>query len=311
MENTSPRQSLKIVPPDKKKCIWMEAGVVSLKICYNNYDCTTCDYDLAMQQKVARLRETSASQPVAVETPADKLPASWVEKMMLLPASKRKCRYMLTGEVARKICPNAYECGNCSFDQMMQARLEVEVLPVQGLFQHAGFTLDPDFYYHEGHTWARPEYGGRIRVGLDDFAQRLLGPISGVLLPEVGQEIHQGKTGFHLRLNGNHQSVLSPMDGIITHVNQNLASRPDLIHESPFEAGWLFIVEPLKMKKNLKGLYFGEEALKFLERERDLLMEKTSPGQTLAADGGESVKEILAQLPKALRLELVKVFLRS
>lgn len=99
---------VKIISPDKKKCIWMETGVVSKKYCDNDFDCQTCNYDDKMQIMVERQK---ARQEFS---------QSWVEKMMTLPAHRRKCRYMLTGEVVRKICPNAYECGNCEYDQIMQ-----------------------------------------------------------------------------------------------------------------------------------------------------------------------------------------------
>ena len=36
------KESFKIVPPGRKKCVWMEAGVVSYKLCDNNFDCPTC-----------------------------------------------------------------------------------------------------------------------------------------------------------------------------------------------------------------------------------------------------------------------------
>ena len=55
------RESMRIVPPGKKKCVWMEAGVVSYKLCDNNYDCPTCVYDQGMQLKVARQKEAAAA----------------------------------------------------------------------------------------------------------------------------------------------------------------------------------------------------------------------------------------------------------
>ena len=303
--------SLKVVPPDKKPCIWMEAGVVSYKLCYNSYDCTTCDYDHALQQKVAQQRTAAEKQPLVLEAGKDKLSATWVEKMMHLPAGRRKCRYMLTGEVDRKLCPNAYECGNCAFDQMMQERLQAQTLPVEGLQEASGFRLAPDFYYHEGHTWARPEYGGRIRIGVDDFAQRLLGKLSGVFLPEVGQELRQGEGAVQFKRNGEMASALSPMDGIVTHLNHRLLTEPSLLNTSPFEEGWLFIVEPTKMKKNLKGLYFGEAAVNYLAEERDRLMERATKEFNLAADGGFSVDDISPQLKGEQWSKMVKAFLRS
>ena len=56
------RESMKIVPPGKKKCVWMEAGVVSYKLCDNNYDCSTCVYDQGMQLKVARQKAEAATE---------------------------------------------------------------------------------------------------------------------------------------------------------------------------------------------------------------------------------------------------------
>jgi hypothetical protein len=86
------KTALKVVPPDKKKCIWMEAGVVSYKLCDNNFDCQTCTYDQGMQLKVARERaDLFTPAPVAEPLPQEFTP-TWVEQMMRLPAHRRKCR---------------------------------------------------------------------------------------------------------------------------------------------------------------------------------------------------------------------------
>ncbi|MDM8522388.1 glycine cleavage system protein H [Desulfococcaceae bacterium HSG8] len=303
-------ESMKIVPPGKKKCVWMEASVVSYKLCDNNYDCSTCAYDHAMQTKVARQKKAAAS-PVAIEATPDKFTETWVEKMMMLPAPRRKCRYMITGEVDSKICANAYECGNCSFDQMMQERMEAEVLPVHGRTYEKGFELAEDIYYHEGHVWARPEYGGRVRVGLDDFAQKLLGKLSKVELPDIGHEMKQGEPGFQIRRNGDMAQVLSPIDGILTHVNDQLLDHPGIANESPYENGWLFIIEPVKLRKNLKGLYYGEDARKFMNEEGERLFSMVNDDLRIAADGGLSVEDISEELKGEKWSKFVKAFLRT
>ncbi|MBC8419667.1 MAG: glycine cleavage system protein H [Desulfobacterales bacterium] len=309
MGSKTNRESMKIVPPGKKKCVWMEAGVVSYKLCDNNFDCPTCVYDHAMQAKVARQKETMVAVPV--ESPAEKFTATWVDKMMLLPASRRKCRYMITGEVGRKICPNAYECGTCSFDRMMQARLQAEVLPVPAPSQVAGFELADGFYYHEGHTWARPEYGGRVRVGLDDFAQKLLGSLTKIETPDIGHEVKQGMAEFRIRRNGEAVQVLCPVDGIVSHINHKLLDHPGLINESPYEKGWVFVIEPTNLKKSLKGLYYGEEAHKYLSDEREKLFAMANDDLRVAADGGVSVEDILEDLKGEDWSRIVKTFLKT
>ncbi len=302
------QSSMKIVPAGKRKCIWMEAGVVSFKLCDNNYDCPTCAYDHAMQSRTV---ETKASQPpLTVETPKERFTQSWVQKMMQLPASRRKCRYMLTGEVSSKICPNAYECGNCSFDQMMQERLTSQVLPVRAQTQVGGFLVAEDLYYHQGHTWARPEYGGRVRVGMDDFGRRLVGKVKAVGLPPVGAEIRQGEVAFSLRRNGHTVSVLSPVDGIVVHQNSQLSKDPLEFHSSPYERGWFVVVEPTALRKNLRGLHFGHEAHGFIQSERDQLLAMAG-GVPLAADGGVAAEDLFEELDEASWLQAIKTFLRS
>jgi len=312
MRTTKKRESMKIVPPEKKKCVWMEAGVVSFKLCDNNYDCSTCVYDQGMQLKVSRQKEAAAIAS-SFETPSEqlKLTETWVEKMMGLPASQRKCRYMITGEVGRKICPNAYECGSCSFDQMMQDRLQAEPLPLRDRSHVSGFELAEGIYYHEGHTWARPEYGGRVRIGLDDFAQKLLGRQGKIELPGIGCQVSQGSEGFQVRRNNERAAVLSPVDGVVAHINDELAKDPDLIHQSPYEKGWLFIVEPTKLRKNLKGLFYGEEARAFVSEESEALFKMVHGETRLAADGGVAVDEIFEEIKGEKWSRFVKTFLKT
>jgi len=303
------RESMKIVPPGKKKCVWMEASVVSYKLCDNNYDCPTCVYDHGMQLKVAKQKEMAAASRVDMKP--DKFTESWVDRMMKLPSSQRKCRYMITGEVGRKICPNVYECGNCSFDQMMQARIESEVLPVHAEKQVEGFQVAEDAYYHEGHTWARPEYGGQIRVGLDDFARKMLGKLGSIDLPEIGHEVKQGAAGFDVRRNNEVATVLSPVDGIVSRVNDRIFDNPELVNESPYEEGWLFIVEPTKMRKNLKSLYFGDQVENFMGDEAERLWAMADEEFRMAADGGASVDDVFEAIGGKSWKDFVKSFLRS
>ena len=309
MKTSEKRESMKIVPPGKKKCVWMEAGVVSYKLCDNNFDCSTCSYDHAMLDKVARHKAAAVAQPIPAAP--EKFNETWVDKMMQLPANRRKCRYMITGEVGRKICPNAYDCGTCSFDQMMHERMQAEILPVHARSEEGGFELAEDFYYHEGHTWAKPEYGGRVRVGLDDFAQKLVGKLGKIELPNIGQEVKQGDAGFQVRRGGEIAKVLAPIDGIVAHVNDQLTGEPHLVNESPYEKGWLFIIEPTRLRKNLKGLYYGEEAHKYINDEREKLFSMANDDLRVAADGGTAVEDISEELKGENWAKLVKTFLKT
>lgn len=101
---------MKIVPAGERKCIWMESGVISFKLCNNNYNCETCRFDQAMQDSINEKKKF----------------INWSKKLKDVPAYMRKCRYMISGDISYKICPNGYNCKSCEFDQMMQDKLTSE-----------------------------------------------------------------------------------------------------------------------------------------------------------------------------------------
>jgi glycine cleavage system H lipoate-binding protein len=292
-ENTE--KKMKLVPAGERKCIWMEAGAVSYKLCTNNYDCTSCQFDHAMSDR-ARKEEVAAQQIGAVKDTRKKEATTWVKEFKKLPAHQRKCRYMATGEVAYKICPNAFRCGDCSYDQMMQDRIPPVVIP-QTLKKVAGYVKPDDYYFHRGHSWTHMEYGGRIRVGMDDFAQRLVGSLTGIELPQVGEKILQGSTGWTIERDSRKAKLLSPMDGIITAVNVEVEKNPALINQDPYGRGWIYIIEPLNLRKNLKDLLYGDDAQAWMEDEASRLLKRTETeiGAT-AADGGRPVSDIFGSL---------------
>ena len=74
-----------------------------------------------------------------------------------------------------RACTNEYLCGNCEFDQYFDDQYAVHavVKPVDVL-DIDGFKIPQGFYLHKGHTWVKIEKDQTVRVGLDDFALRML-----------------------------------------------------------------------------------------------------------------------------------------
>src|ERR1019366_1416109 len=56
-----------------------------------------------------------------------------------------------------------------------------------------GFEVPKNLRYHPGHTWALSESPNLVRVGMDDFASKLIGKIEHIMLPQRGQWIRQGQ----------------------------------------------------------------------------------------------------------------------
>lgn len=152
------------------------------------------------------------------------------------------------------------------------------------------FSMADGYYYHQGHTWAAPEDKNTLRVGLDDFAQKLVGKAEIVDLPKVGDKLDQGEAGWKMTIDSKVISMLSPVSGEVIDVNQKVLDDPDLINKEPYKNGWLFKVKTPKLQTNLKNLLSGKLAKAWMEETVDRVGGSlTAQGGLVMQDGGQMI----------------------
>ncbi|KAA2285253.1 glycine cleavage system protein GcvH [Arenimonas fontis] len=101
-----------------------------------------------------------------------------------------------------------------------------------------------DLKFLKSHEWARVEDDGRVRVGISDHAQELLGDLVYVELPEVGDQVEQGAAVAVVESVKAASDVYAPVGGKVVEVNAALADKPETINEDAYGEGWLFVLEP-------------------------------------------------------------------
>lgn len=99
-----------------------------------------------------------------------------------------------------------------------------------------------DLGYTKEHEWTRDEGGGRVRVGITDFAQGALGDVVYVDLPEAGTEVAAGQPFGEVESTKSVSEVYSPLSGTIVELNPLLEDRPEVVNESPYGDGWLVLI---------------------------------------------------------------------
>jgi len=100
-----------------------------------------------------------------------------------------------------------------------------------------------DLRYTNEHEWARDEGGGRVRVGITDYAQDALGDVVYVDIPELGTEVTAMQPFGEVESTKSVSDVYSPVTGTISERNPLLDERPELVNESPYGEGWLVVAE--------------------------------------------------------------------
>ena len=121
-----------------------------------------------------------------------------------------------------------------------------------------------DLRYTNEHEWARLE-GGRVRIGITDFAQDALGDVVYVDLPEVGAAVEAATPFGEVESTKSVSDVYSPVTGTIAERNPLIEDRPELVNEQPYNDGWLIVVT-LADGASLEGLMDAEAYRSFVEQ---------------------------------------------
>jgi glycine cleavage system H lipoate-binding protein len=289
----------------------MQAGVVQKKDCRNDYECTACRFDRAMRRVAAeneRLRE-EGKRPEGKRGQI----SFWQDCLKELPSWKRPCIHYMKAHIDFRACNQDYRCGTCEFDQYFSDQYTVHtvVRPVDEL-DIKGFKIPHGYYLHRGHTWVKIEESATVRVGLDDFVLRVLGPLDRIEAPLMGKEVRQDRADIFLTRGSNAARILSPLSGVVTAINPELRQKGKLANQDPYTEGWVMRLHSTNLRQDLRDLMIGNQASAFLDEEVDRLYQVIEEhAGPLAADGGYLGDDIYGNLPQVGWEKLTGLFLHT
>ncbi len=166
-----------------------------------------------------------------------------------------------------------------------------------------------DMYFHQGHVWAKMEDEDVVKVGIDDFAQKLVGKIDSIKVPEIGSAVTQGGKGWTLKVDSKSIDMLSPVDGKILAINRTLVDSPESINEDPYGDAWLMKVQVPEISANMKNLLSGKVAGRWMEEVKEDLFSRMNYNLgTLYQDGGVPVNGIARNLNQEKWDEIAREF---
>jgi glycine cleavage system H protein len=110
-----------------------------------------------------------------------------------------------------------------------------------------GNKVPGDLQYTKSHEWVRQVHGeapnGLVEIGITDHAQSALGDLVFVEVPDVGRALKAGEACAVVESVKAASDVYSPLAGKVIAHNETLATKPELLNEDPYGAGWLFRLE--------------------------------------------------------------------
>jgi len=171
-----------------------------------------------------------------------------------------------------------------------------------GIFKIETSSNPAGLFFDRSHTWAFMEKTGEVRIGLDNFIQKVTGSVSRVVMKTPGENITRGDTLFTIVQQGKQLEIKSPVTGVIIEQNEALLDDSALLNQEPYSAGWVYLVEPLNWMNEIKSCFRGESYGKWLKSELTRLKDffaaglsfkgETNPALVLQ-DGGEIREGVL------------------
>ncbi|MFH0990754.1 MAG: glycine cleavage system protein H [bacterium] len=172
------------------------------------------------------------------------------------------------------------------------------------------FRIVDGLYFHQGHSWARVEDKETVVIGMDDFAQKLIGEMHTIHLPRLGEHIQQGKRAWDIIVESKSIPMRSPVSGCVVAVNEKVQASPKVVNDDPYEKGWLMKIRPVGLQNDVTNLLSGKLARAWMEQTVDTLRARSSGniGMVLQ-DGGIPVLGIAKNLSQDKWHEIASEFL--
>ncbi len=177
------------------------------------------------------------------------------------------------------------------------------------MLREQGFEIPKGYCFHPGHTWVLDEGRQNARIGMDSFGASLVGRIDRVEVVGLNRWVRQGQKVCSVTRDGLSLDLLSPIEGVIIAVNQDVVRDPSLVLKDPYKAGWICVIKSPEIATNLNNLMQGALVGPWMQNTLRRLSTMTSKlGVAAAADGGLPVSGLLVQVEPGVQRSLIHEF---
>jgi glycine cleavage system H lipoate-binding protein len=202
----------------------------------------------------------------------------------------------------------------CFIEPKSEPALEAEIVTKPQpprVKREYGFEIPQNYCFHPGHTWVTKESANDARIGVDKFVTNLMGKIDHIDVAGTDRWVRQGQKLITLSSGGTKVDLLSPVEGVVMAINDDVLRDPSLLTNDPYENGWIALVKSPDLKVNQKNLIQGPMVASWMQNNLARLNAMLSPSPALAQDGGGPISGLFPQLTPELQQRVVKEFFLS
>jgi glycine cleavage system H lipoate-binding protein len=151
--------------------------------------------------------------------------------------------------------------------KLLKPSVHVSHLPEADRVRRGEFSIPGGVFISTGHCWASVTQDGSAKIGMDDFAKKLLGPVDAIEFPPIGMTVKVGQPLFVVRQKKRRVQFNSPLSGRVTKTNALLAEDTDALEMTPYQKNWVCTIDAEKLDVEVPQLRIGKAAVALFEED--------------------------------------------
>jgi len=160
------------------------------------------------------------------------------------------------------------------------------------------FMIPGGVFISEGHCWASINEEGLVKIGLDDFARKLIGKIETIEFPNLGLIVKKGQPLFTVKQKNRTVTFNSPVSGKVKEINKPLSIDLESIEISPYENNWICQVDAEELDSEITQLKIGKAAVTFYEDDIERLQALKKKIRTGSGEDEDNVSLYIGEMEK-------------
>lgn len=151
--------------------------------------------------------------------------------------------------------------------KQLKPKVHITHMPASDDFAKSEFAIPGGVFIGKNHTWVSMNQEGIAKVGVDDFAKKLIGKVTAIELPNLGMNVKAGQPLFTVRQGNRTVTFNSPVSGKVSQVNTLLKDNVNALDVTPYERNWVCALDAENLDIEIKEMKIGKSAVAFFQED--------------------------------------------
>jgi CheY-like chemotaxis protein/glycine cleavage system H lipoate-binding protein len=151
--------------------------------------------------------------------------------------------------------------------KQLKPKVHITNVPASDDFTKGEFSIPGGVFISKNHTWVNMNQAGIAKIGIDDFAKKLIGRVYAIELPNLGMNVKSGQPLFTIKQGSRSITFNSPVSGKVSQINTLLKDNVAALDVTPYEKNWICALDAENLDSEIKNMNIGKSAVSFFQED--------------------------------------------